>query len=83
MAAVILATARLARADARRLRADSSQLRLAVRSNARLAETRMARASDAMAVTRERLAVPVASPWSGLRWRREDETLERILMSVD
>ncbi len=83
MAPLILDEARAARKEARRVCTDSGQLRLVARSNTRLVETRMARAAAAMAVTRQRLAIPVASPWSGLAWLREDESLERILVPLD
>jgi hypothetical protein len=54
-----------------------------MRSSARIAETRMTTACATAALTRARLAVPIASPWSSLAWLREDEELCRVLVSVE
>jgi O-glycosyl hydrolase len=82
VAALILA-ARAARAEARRLRIDSAGLRFAARATAQTGETRIARATQQASVTRARRAIPIASPWSGLAWLRDDESLERILLPID
>jgi hypothetical protein len=54
-----------------------------MRSNARLTEARMTRALAAAAVGRARRVLPMASPWSSLTWLREDEELNRVLVSID
>jgi hypothetical protein len=83
MAALIVEAAKSAREEAQRLRADSNELKLAVRSNARLAETRLTRAWATAAVARAGRAVPMASPWSGLVWLPVDEELNRVLVPVE
>jgi hypothetical protein len=83
MAALIVESARSAREESQRLRADSWELRRVMRSSARIAETRMTTACATAALTRVRLAVPMGSPWSSLAWLREDEELCRVLVSVE
>ena len=82
MASLILA-AEAAREDARRLRSDASELRVAVRRSVRLANVRTEKAAAATEIARARREIPVASPWSGLHWRLEHESLERILLPLD
>jgi hypothetical protein len=81
--ALIVVEARAACAESRRLRSDSAELKLLMRSNARLTEARMTRALAAAAVGRARRVLPMASPWSSLTWLREDEELNRVLVSID
>jgi len=83
MAPLIVHAARVAREESRRTRNDSGRLRLVSRSNARLVEARIAKATATIAVTRERRSLPMASPWSGLHWLLEDDSLERILLPLD
>jgi hypothetical protein len=52
-------------------------------SRTRTVETRTATAEAAVATLKERRAIPFASPWSGLHWLLDDESLERILLSLD
>jgi hypothetical protein len=83
VAAVIVDAARVARADAQRLRADCEELKLAVRATARITRARTSRAAASAAGARARCASPLASPWSGLAWLREDEDLSRVLLPVE
>jgi len=43
----------------------------------------MATATEVVAVARARRSIPVASPWSGLHWLLEHDSLERILLPLD
>ena len=83
MAEVIVEAARSARQEARRLRSDSAGLKLVMGSRTRTVETRTATAEAAVATLKERRAIPFASPWSGLHWLLDDESLERILLPLD
>ena len=84
MAALSFDAARAAREEAERLRVDSRTLRLAVRQNLCLATARMARAeTEAATAARMRRTVPAASPWSTLRWLREEDALDRVLVPVN
>ena len=82
MAAVTVA-ARAARDDASRLRSESLGLKLAVRGNLAGSRDRLEKAQLETDRARARRAIPHASPWSGLHWLLEDESLERILLPVD
>ena len=77
------AAARAARDDASRLRSESLELKLAVRSNLARSRNRLGKAQLETERARARRAIPHASPWSGLHWLLEDESLERILLPVD
>jgi hypothetical protein len=81
MAALSVASARSARAEAQRLRADSQGLKVAVRANLRVATAKKARAESMAA--RVCSVAPATSPWSRLEWVREDEALSRVLVPVD
>jgi hypothetical protein len=81
MVALSIDAARTARAEARRLRVDSRDLRVAAAENHRLATARKERAEAA--ISRAGRAFPVASPWSRLEWLREDDALSRVLILVD
>ena len=81
MAALSVASARSARAEAQRLRADSQGLKVAVRANLRLATAKKARAESVAA--RACAVAPATSPWSRLEWVREDKELGRVLVPVD
>jgi hypothetical protein len=83
VAPLILDEARAAREEAQRLRADSHELRRASRASIRTNKLRKASAAAALATARTRLAVPSASPWSGLSWLRDDEALHNVLVLVD
>lgn len=83
MAEVIVEAARDARRQSRRLRSEGAGLKLLMRSRARTTEERSAKAEAAVAILYARRAVPFASPWSGLEWFHEDESLERTLLPVD
>lgn len=77
------AAARAARDDASRLRSESLELKLAVRSNLARSRNRLGKAQLETERARARRAIPHASLWSGLHWLLEDESLERILLPVD
>lgn len=77
------AAARAARDDASRLRSESLELKLAVRSNLARSRNRLGKAQLETERGRARRAIPHASPWSGLHWLLEDESLERVLLPVD
>jgi hypothetical protein len=81
--AQVNAAAREARGDAARLRDEANELKLAVRSNLVRSRQRLGKAQLETDRARARRAVPCASPWSGLPWLLEDESLERILLPVD
>jgi hypothetical protein len=80
---LIIDAARSARADAQRLRADTDGLKLTLRASSRASKARIERAKAAAEIARVRRAVPCASPWSGLRWLRDDEALHTALVPVD
>jgi hypothetical protein len=80
MAALSVASARSARAEAQRLRADSQGLKVAVRANLRVATAKKARAESMAA--RVCSVAPATSPWSRLEWVREDEQLSRVLVPL-
>ncbi len=81
--AEVSAAARAARDDASRLRSESLELKLAVRSNVARSRERLGKGQLETDRARARRAIPHASPWSGLHWLLEDESLERILLPVD
>jgi hypothetical protein len=83
MAEVTFEDARAAREQSQRLRSDSAGLKLVMRSRTRAAETQAAEAGEAVAALQARRAIPLASPWSGLDWLLEDDSLEHILLPVD
>jgi hypothetical protein len=76
-------TARAARDDATRLRSESLELKLAVRSNLARSRDRLGKAQLEAERARARRAIPCASPWSGLHWLLDHESLERILLPID
>jgi hypothetical protein len=78
-----LTTARAARIDAKRLRSESYGLKLAIRGNLARSRERLGRAQVEAERARATAAAPLASPWSGLQWCREDEQLNRVLVPVD
>jgi hypothetical protein len=78
-----VSAARAARADAGRLRSEALELKLALRGNLASSRDRLARAQLETDRARARRAIPHASPWSGLHWLLEDESLERTLLPVD
>ncbi len=83
MVAVTVEAARLARAEAGRLRVESVTLRLALRHIA--ADSREQRRTAEAALgrlyaSRQWLS---PSPWSSLDWTRSDEELEQALVPVD
>lgn len=85
MAALIVESARAARREAERMRLASQELRNVVRESNRVAQVGTARAAAAEAAAsrcRGR-ARSLASPWSCLEWRREDEQLSRVLVPLD
>ena len=81
--AEVTAAARAARGDAARLRTETMELKLAVRGNLVRSRERLGEAEQQRDRARARRAIPCASPWSGLHWLLEDESLERILFPVD
>jgi hypothetical protein len=84
VAPLILESARSVREEARRLRAATLGLRLAVRRNIRIAGASRKMAAEASAARREeKRALRSRSPWSGLEWHRDDEQLERVLVPLD
>lgn len=83
MAALILDGARAARDDAQQLRADSLGLRLSARRGVRRSHAAITAAGLSTTAAQARRAQPVVSPWSGLHWARELESVERVLVPVD
>jgi hypothetical protein len=84
LVALIVEAAQSARREAGQIRDESIALRRATHANVRLAHEQTTRARAVTAAgTRLRLAQSVASPWSGLRWRRDDEALQTALVPVD
>ena len=83
MAALIVEAARAARAEAESLRRETAELKLALRWSAQVAEARTRQAAAAAAAARIAYEVPLASPWSGLFWVREDDSLEQTLVPLD
>jgi hypothetical protein len=81
--AAVSAAAREARGDAARLRAEAQVLKLAMRGNLLCSRQRLLKAQLETDRARARRAIPCASPWSGLSWLLEDESLERILLPID
>jgi hypothetical protein len=81
MVALSIGAARAARAEARRLRVDSRDLRVAAEQNHRLAAAGKERAEAETA--RVGCTLPVTSPWSRLEWLREDDALSHVLVVVD
>jgi hypothetical protein len=79
--APLIDAARAARAEAERLRRESAELRLALRWNKQIAGARTRQAATVAAGVRRQ--VPMASPWSGLLWLREDDSLDQILVPLD
>jgi hypothetical protein len=81
--AQVNAWARATRADATRLRNESQGLKFVLRGNLARSRQRLGEAQLAADTVRARRAIPHASPWSGLHWLLEDESLETILLPVD
>jgi hypothetical protein len=81
--AEVTVAARAARGDAARLRNETQELKLSVRGNLARSRKRLGKAQLETDRARARRAVPCASPWSGLQWLLEDDSLERILFPVD
>jgi hypothetical protein len=81
--AEVTTAAQAARNDAARLRSETQKLKLAVRGNLVRSRRRLGKAQLETDRARTRRAVPSASPWSGLHWSLEDDSLERILFPVD
>ena len=85
MAQLIVEAAQAAREEAARVRVASHELRIAVRTNSRIAQVRTEQAALAAATANRNLkrAMICPSPWSGLEWSREDEQLSSVLVPVD
>ena len=81
--AEVRSAARAARADASRLRNQAQGLKFAVRGKLARSRQQLGEAQMTADTVRARRAVPCASPWSGLHWLLEDESLETILLPVD
>ena len=75
-------SARAARLEARRLRNESQELKLTVRSNLARSQVRLGRAQVEAEWIRARRGEALPSPWSELRWTQTDENLERTLVPV-
>ena len=75
-------TARAARVDARRIRSESSSLKLRVRGNLNRAHERLGKAELEASRVRARRVEPLPSPWSELRWTRTCESLDRTLVPL-
>ena len=83
MAALIL-EARAAREEAERVREISLELRVAARRANRVAHARTEKAvAAAEAQRRKRRAMTVPSPWSALPWLRQEDEVDRTLVSLD
>jgi hypothetical protein len=80
---LIFEAARNAREESLRLRTEGAGLKVAMRSRTRTAEERTAQAEATVARLNAWRATPVTSPWSGLCWLFEDESLERALVPLD
>jgi hypothetical protein len=81
--AQVNAWARATRADATRLRNESQELRFVLRRNLAGSRRRLSEAQRALDTAKVRRTIPCASPWSGLDWLLDDESLETILLPVD
>lgn len=73
--------ARAARERAFRLRCDARELRHTAHANGEISRFRTRKAATATARSLRLSAAP--SPWSGLRWLRDDEALHTVLLPVD
>jgi len=78
--AALTDAARAARAEAFRLRCDARELRQTARTSGEI--TRL-RARQAAATSRSLRVGEAPSPWSGLRWLRDDEALHTVLVLLD
>jgi hypothetical protein len=81
--AAVNAAARAARGDATRLRRETQELKLVLHGNLVRSRLRLEKAQMEANKARARRATPCASPWSGLDWLLEDDSLEQILLPVD
>jgi hypothetical protein len=75
--------ARAARGNATRLQNDAEELKLVVLGNLACSRQRLGVAQMEAHRAHARRAVPRASPWSGLHWLLEDDSLDRILLPLD
>jgi hypothetical protein len=83
VAPLIIEAAQAAREEARRVRNQSVELRIALHWSAQVAEAKTRQAAAAAAAARARCEFPLESPWSSLLWLREDASLERTLVPLD
>ena len=81
--AEVKVAAREARGDAARLRNEAEELKFVLRGNLARSREGLGKAQMEADRARARRAVPCASPWSGLHWLLEDESLERALVPLD
>jgi hypothetical protein len=80
----LIREARAAREEAERVRETSFELRVAVRRANRVAHARTEKAVAAGEVRRrKRRAMTVPSPWSALPWLRQEDEVDRTLVSLD
>ncbi len=82
MVAVTVEAARLARAEAGRLRVESVTLRLALRHTAAHSREQRRTAEAALLRLSAGRDVPLPSPWSGLAWTLWDQALDQTLVPV-
>ncbi|HKC77306.1 MAG TPA: hypothetical protein VKB70_02855 [Gaiellaceae bacterium] len=80
--ASLIADARAARAEARRLRVEAMSLKLALRRSESCSLERRHKAEVALAQVRDCRALGLPSPWSTVRWLYEDEELEHTLVPL-
>jgi hypothetical protein len=74
--------AQAARADAARLRKQTQELKLGVRSNLASSRARLEAAQAAADRARARRVEPQPSPWSELRWTQTYEALDLALVPL-
>jgi hypothetical protein len=80
---ILVGAARAARDDAQQLRTDALGLRFAARRGVRSSHAAITAAAVTATSARARRTSPIVSPWSGLAWLADVESIERVLVPVD
>jgi hypothetical protein len=80
--AALIPEACAARAEARRLRADMAELRLATRESADHSLEQRRTAEAALTRITARRSEPLPSPWSTLRWSCDATPLSGVLVAI-
>jgi hypothetical protein len=78
--AALIPDAQAARKEAGRLRGEALALKLVLRESAAQSREQLRTAEAALSRVQERRYEQLPSPWSALLWRREDETLDGVLV---